>query len=319
MGPDREAQGPVRSIHHNDKQTPLGLCPSDPRHPLSDPFHEKQLAMENLNANHITESVLERLANTPDPRLKEIMLSLVRHLHGFAREVQLTEAEWLKGIEFLTQTGHITNAQRQEFILLSDVLGLSMLTVVMNNDKPDACTQATVLGPFHVEDAPHYKLGDDVANGAKGQPCQVQGSVKGVQGEAVAHARIEVWQSDEKGLYDVQYADRSQHQARGILTADAQGRFHFQSILAMPYPIPHDGPVGQLLEATARHPWRPAHLHFKIDAPGYETLITHVFRKDDPYLASDAVFGVRESLVTDWLQLADGSYQLDFDFVLNPA
>jgi hydroxyquinol 1,2-dioxygenase len=275
--------------------------------------------MENLNANHITESVLERLANTPDPRLKEIMLSLVRHLHGFAREVKLTEAEWLKGIEFLTQTGHITNAQRQEFILLSDVLGLSMLTVVMNNDKPDACTQATVLGPFHVEDAPHYKLGDDVANGAKGQPCQVQGSVKGVQGEAVAHARIEVWQSDEKGLYDVQYADRSQHQARGILTADAQGRFHFQSILAMPYPIPHDGPVGQLLQATARHPWRPAHLHFKIDAPGYETLITHVFRKDDPYLASDAVFGVRESLVTDWLQLADGSYQLDFDFVLNPV
>ena len=275
--------------------------------------------MENPNANHITESVLDRLANTPDPRLKEIMLSLVRHLHGFAREVKLTEAEWLKGIEFLTQTGHITNAQRQEFILLSDVLGLSMLTVVMNNDKPDACTQATVLGPFHVEDAPHYKLGDDVANGAKGQPCQVQGSVKGVQGEAVAHARIEVWQSDEKGLYDVQYADRSQHQARGILTADAQGRFHFQSILAMPYPIPHDGPVGQLLEATARHPWRPAHLHFKIEAPGYETLITHVFRKDDPYLASDAVFGVRESLVTDWLQLADGSYQLDFDFVLNPV
>jgi hydroxyquinol 1,2-dioxygenase len=275
--------------------------------------------MDNLNANHITESVLERLANTPDPRLKEIMLSLVRHLHGFAREVKLTEAEWLKGIEFLTRTGHITNAQRQEFILLSDVLGLSMLTVVMNNDKPDACTQATVLGPFHVEDAPHYKLGDDVANGAKGQPCQVQGSVKGVQGEAVAQARIEVWQSDEKGLYDVQYADRSQHQARGILTADAQGRFHFQSILAMPYPIPHDGPVGQLLEATARHPWRPAHLHFKIEAPGYETLITHVFRKDDPYLASDAVFGVRESLVTDWLQLADGSYQLDFDFVLNPV
>ncbi|WP_293752799.1 intradiol ring-cleavage dioxygenase [Limnohabitans sp. Rim8] len=275
--------------------------------------------MENLNANPITESVLERLANTPDPRLKEIMLSLVRHLHGFAREVKLTEAEWLKGIEFLTRTGHITNAQRQEFILLSDVLGLSMLTVVMNNDKPDVCTQATVLGPFHVEDAPHYKLGDDVANGAKGQPCQVQGSVKGVQGEAVAHARIEVWQSDEKGLYDVQYADRSQHQARGILTADAQGRFHFQSILAMPYPIPHDGPVGQLLEATARHPWRPAHLHFKIDAPGYETLITHVFRKDDPYLASDAVFGVRESLVTDWRQLADGTYQLDFDFVLNPV
>lgn len=275
--------------------------------------------MENLNANHITESVLERLANTPDPRLKEIMLSLVRHLHEFAREVKLTEAEWLKGIEFLTHTGHMTNAQRQEFILLSDVLGLSMLTVVMNNEKPAVCTQATVLGPFHVDDAPHYALGDDVANGAQGRPCQVQGSVHGVQGEAVANARIEVWQSDEKGLYDVQYADMSQHQARGVLTADAQGRFHFKSILPMPYPIPHDGPVGRLLEATARHPWRPAHLHFKIEAPGYETLITHVFRKDDPYLASDAVFGVRESLVTDWQQLANGSYQLDFDFVLNPV
>ena len=275
--------------------------------------------MENLNANHITESVLERLANTPDPRLKEIMLSLVRHLHEFAREVKLTEAEWLKGIEFLTHTGHMTNAQRQEFILLSDVLGLSMLTVVMNNEKPAVCTQATVLGPFHVDDAPHYALGDDVANGAQGRPCQVQGSVHGVQGEAVANARIEVWQSDEKGLYDVQYADMSQHQARGVLTADAQGRFHFKSILPMPYPIPHDGPVGQLLEATARHPWRPAHLLFKIEAPGYETLITHVCRKVDPYLASDAGCGVRESLVTDWQQLADGSYQLDFDFVLNPV
>ena len=275
--------------------------------------------MKNMNTNHITESVIERLANTPDPRLKEIMLSLVQHLHQFAREVKLTEAEWLKGIEFLTRTGHITNAQRQEFILLSDVLGLSMLTVVMNNEKPAGCTQATVLGPFHVDNAPHYALGDDVANGAQGQPCQVQGSIKGVQGEAVAHASIEVWQSDEKGLYDVQYADRTQHQARGKLTADAQGRFHFKSILAMPYPIPHDGPVGQLLEATARHPWRPAHLHFKIDAPGYETLITHVFRKNDPYLETDAVFGVRESLVTDWLEQADGSYQLDFDFVLNPV
>lgn len=263
--------------------------------------------------------MLERLANTPDPRLKEIMLSLVRHLHEFARELKLTEAELLKGIKFLTYTGHMTNAQRQEFILLSDVLGLSMLTVVMNNEKPAVCTKSTVLGPFHVEDAPHFALGDDVANGAQGRPCQVQGNVHGVEGEAVANARIEVWQSDEKGLYDVQYADISQHQARGVLTADAQGRFYFKSILPMPYPIPHDGPVGRLLEAIARHPWRPAHLHFKIEAPGYETLITHVFRKDDPYLASDAVFGVRESLVTDWLQLADSSYQLDFDFVLNPV
>ena len=158
-------------------------------------------------ANHITESVLERLANTPDPRLKEIMLSLVRHLHGFAREVKLTEAEWLKGIEFLTQTGHITNAQRQEFILLSDVLGLSMLTVAMNNDKPAGCTEATVFGPFHVEGAPHFKQGDDVANGAPGQPCTVRGQVRGLGGEAVANAEIDVWQADADGLYDVQRPD----------------------------------------------------------------------------------------------------------------
>ena len=147
--------------------------------------------MKNLDSNTLTQAVVESFANTPNPRLKAVMTALVTHLHAFARDVQLTEAEWFQGIEFLTETGHITNAQRQEFILLSDVMGLSMLTVVMNNDKPDACTQATVLGPFHVEDAPHYKLGDDVANGAKGQPCQVQGSVKGVQGEAVAHARID--------------------------------------------------------------------------------------------------------------------------------
>lgn len=275
--------------------------------------------MKNLNADNITEAVIERLANTPDHRLKTIMTSLVRHLHEFAREVSLTETEWQQGIEFLTRTGHITNAQRQEFILLSDVLGLSMLTVAMNNEKPAVCTQATVLGPFHVDDAPHYALGDDLANGAEGRPCKVQGSVKGVNGQPLAHARIEVWQSDEKGLYDVQYPDRSTHQARGILTADAQGRFHFQSILAMPYPIPHDGPVGDLLTATARHPWRPAHLHFKISAPGHETLITHVFRRGDPYLDSDAVFGVRESLITDWVEQADGSYRLDYDFVLNPV
>ena len=203
--------------------------------------------------------------------------------------------------------------------MLSDVLGLSMLTVALNNQKPAVCTQATVLGPFHVDDAPHYALGEDLANGAEGRPCVVQGCVKGVDGQALAHARIEVWQSDEKGLYDVQYADRSQHQARGILTADAQGRFHFQSILAVPYPIPHDGPVGDLLKVTARHPWRPAHLHFKISAPGHETLITHVFRRGDPYLDSDAVFGVRESLITDWVEQADGSYRLDYDFVLNPV
>jgi len=274
--------------------------------------------MRNLDRNTITEAVLARHAAAADPRFKHIMTSLVNHLHAFAREVELTEEEWFKGIEFLTRCGHITDDRRQEFILLSDVLGLSMLTVAMNNDKPQGCTEATVFGPFHVEGAPHYELGADIANGARGIPCLVRGTVRGAAGEAVPGAHIDVWQSDEEGLYDVQHAEIAHAQARGTFNADAKGGYHFRSILAVPYAIPHDGPVGDLLKAAGRHPWRPAHLHFMIKAEGYETLITHVFRSDDAYLDSDAVFGVRQSLVADWKPQPDGSYLVEYDFVLNP-
>ena len=273
--------------------------------------------MRNLNQFNITQAVLKSFSNTKDERLKEIMTSLVQHLHAFARDVKLTEGEWEKGIEFLTQTGHITTETRQEFILLSDVLGLSMLTVAMNNDKPAGCTEATVFGPFHVEDAPHYDLGGDVANGAKGIPCFVSGTVKGLKGEPIPNAHIEVWQSDEDGMYDVQLADLGHLQARGIVNSDKNGKFNFKSILAAPYPIPHDGPVGDLLEATGRHPWRPAHLHFLIKADGYERLITHIFRDHDKYLDSDAVFGVRETLIKDWIEQPDGTFKVEYDFVLN--
>ena len=255
--------------------------------------------MRNLNQDNITQAVIASFAKTPDARLKEIMTSLVQHLHAFARDVKLTEEEWFQGIDFLTRCGHITDDKRQEFILLSDVLGLSMLTVAMNNDKPAGCTEATVFGPFHVEGAPHYELGDDIANGAKGTPCTVRGTVKGIDGQPIPGAVMDVWQSDDDGLYDVQHADLGHAQARGIVTADAEGKYHFRSIVAVPYAIPHDGPVGQMLEATGRHPWRPAHLHFMVKAPGYETLITHVFRDHSDYLDSDAVFGVRQSLVCD--------------------
>lgn len=275
--------------------------------------------MRNLNQDNITQAVLATFANTPDPRLKQIMTSLVQHLHAFAREVKLTEEEWSQGIDFLTRCGHITDDKRQEFIMLSDVLGLSMLTVVMNNDKPQGCTEATVFGPFHVEGAPHYELGDDIANGAKGTPCLVRGTVKGINGETIPGAEMDVWQSDDDGLYDVQHEGLDHAQSRGIVTADANGRYHFRSIVAVPYAIPHDGPVGQMLEATGRHPWRPAHLHFMIKAPGYETLITHVFRDNSDYLDSDAVFGVRQSLVCDWVEQPDGSYLMEYDFVLNPV
>ncbi|MDR3395258.1 MAG: intradiol ring-cleavage dioxygenase [Parasulfuritortus sp.] len=274
--------------------------------------------MRNLNQDNLTEAVIARLADTPDPRLKEIMTALVQHLHDFAREVKLTEAEWFKGIEFLTATGHKCTGTRQEFILLSDVLGLSMLTVAMNNDKPRGCTEATVFGPFYVEGAPHYENGADVANGASGTPCQVRGNVRGLNGEPVAHATIEVWQADDEGFYDVQKPGLDHAQARGVLNARGDGSFDFKTIVAEAYPIPTDGPVGDMLRATKRHPWRPAHLHFMIQAEGYETLITHVFRNGDPYLDSDAVFGVRQSLVADWVKQPDGSYLLEYDFVLNP-
>ena len=275
--------------------------------------------MRNLDQDNITQAVIASFAGTADPRLKQILISLVQHLHAFAREVELTEDEWFKGIEFLTRCGHITDDKRQEFILLSDVLGLSMLTVAMNNHKPEGCTEATVFGPFYVKDAPQYELGADIANGAKGTPCQVRGTVRGTRGEAIAGATLDVWQSDDDGLYDVQHEALEQAQARGQVRADGEGRYHFRSIVAVPYAIPHDGPVGAMLQATGRHPWRPAHLHFMVKAPGYETLITHVFRQDSDYLDSDAVFGVRQSLVCDWALQPDGSYLLAYDFVLNPA
>ncbi len=275
--------------------------------------------MRNIDQHSITAAVVDSFDGCDSPRLKQLMTSLVTHLHDFAREVKLTEAEWAQGIAFLTATGQKCDDKRQEFILLSDVLGLSMLTVAMNNDKPAGCTEATVFGPFFVEGAPHYAHGDDVANGAAGEPCEVRGTVRGLRGEPIADAVIDVWQADAGGHYDVQHAGLDHAQGRGVLRSGPDGGFHFRTIVAEAYPIPTDGPVGVLLEATGRHPWRPAHLHFKIEAAGYEPLITHVFRDGDTWLDSDAVFGVRQSLVAEWAAQADGTHRLDFGFVLNPA
>ncbi|MEW6343366.1 MAG: intradiol ring-cleavage dioxygenase [Pseudomonadota bacterium] len=284
--------------------------------------------MRNVDEDTITQIVLARHAEAQNPRLKQIMTSVVQHLHAFARDVQLSEEEWFQGIQFLTDVGHITDDKRQEFILLSDTLGLSMLVTALNNRKPRGCTESTVFGPFFVDDAPQYENGDDVGNGAKGEPCFVTGRVTGLEGEVIANARIDVWQADSDGFYDVQYAEAAGAHGRGTLRSLADGSFHFRSITAESYPIPHDGPVGRMLAALGRHPWRPAHLHFMIDAPGYERLITHVFRSGDKYLDSDAVFGVRSSLIANWERhesgrAPDGSDQdspfstLDFTFVLN--
>lgn len=278
-------------------------------------------AAKDTEIDALTQAVVERFAATPDARLKQLMTALVRHLHAFAREVRLSEDEWWRAIAFLTATGQQCSAARQEFILLSDVLGLSMLSVAMNHGKPAGCTEATVFGPFHVEGAPTYANGEDVANGASGRPCVVRGTVRGLDGTPVPGARMEVWQADDEGLYDVQREGHApgQAQARGVLHTRADGSFDFRTIVAEPYPIPTDGPVGQLLQATRRSPWRPAHLHFLIRAEGYEPLVTHVFRHGDAYLDADPVFGVRQSLVAAWTPQSDGTTLLDFDFVLNPV
>jgi hydroxyquinol 1,2-dioxygenase len=285
--------------------------------------------LRNLDENTITAEVFARLNAVPNPRLQRIMVSLIQHLHDFARETGLTEEEWFAGIEFLTATGHLSDNKRQEFILLSDTLGLSTLVVAQNNRKPPGCTEATVVGPFHVKGAPQYPLGGDISNGANGQPCYVRATIRNPQGAPIPTVNVEVWQADADGFYDVQHANDDTHRARGILRADPEGQLYFKSVLAEAYPIPTDGPVGRMLVATGRHPWRPAHMHFMIEAPGYERLVTHVFRDHDQYLDSDAVFGVRSSLITEWIRhepgmTPDGThsdqpwYSLDFDFVLNP-
>ncbi|WP_316155069.1 intradiol ring-cleavage dioxygenase [Cupriavidus sp. BIC8F] len=286
--------------------------------------------MRNLDEETITQAVLARNTDMKDRRLKEVMTSLIQHLHAFAREIRLTEEEWAAGIRFLTDVGHTCNPSRQEFILLSDTLGLSTLVTAQNHRKPLGCTEATVFGPFYVDDAPEYELGADVGNGMTGEPCYVSGQVRSITGEAVPGARLEVWQADAEGFYDVQDPERTCARGRGTLHADASGHFDFKSIVAECYPIPHDGPVGRMLDAMGRHPWRPAHLHFMISASGYETLVTHVFRDGDTYLDSDAVFGVRSSLVADWVRHEAGKtpdggksdapfFTLDYDFVLNPV
>lgn len=285
--------------------------------------------MDDARTHPITAEVLARFAATPDPRLRELVAALVRHLHAFARETRLTEPEWFEAIRFLTDVGRACDDRRQEFILLSDVLGLSRVVTDVNDARPAGCTEPTVLGPFHVEGAPRHPLGADIAAGAAGEPCWVHGCVRSLDGSPLGGAELDVWQADAEGFYDVQRPGLGRAQARGVLRADAQGRFRFWTVVAEAYPIPTDGPVGRLLDATGRHPWRPAHLHFVVSAPGHERLVTHVFRRGDRYLDSDAVFGVRPSLVADWVRrepglAPDGSrrdapwWTLEFDFVLNP-
>jgi len=279
----------------------------------------------------LTDEVVASFAGAPE-RLREVMQSLTRHLHAFIREVRLTEDEWRAAIDFLTAVGKITDDKRQEFILLSDVLGASMQTIAVNNETYRDATEATVFGPFFVADSPFIGQGGDIAGGAPGRPCWVEGAVRDTDGAPVPGARIEVWQADEDGMYDVQYDD-PRVAGRGHLFTDDDGSFRFWCLTPTPYPIPHDGPVGRLLDAVGRSPMRAAHLHFMVTAENLRTLVTHIFVEGDPQLdIGDAVFGVKKSLVKrfdeqppgtptpDGRDLGDAPWtRTRFDIVLAPA
>jgi protocatechuate 3,4-dioxygenase beta subunit len=258
---------------------------------------DRQLFSEERSA----EVVAASFAETPDPRLKQVMTSLVHHLHAFVKDVELTEEEWGTAIAFLTRTGQLCDDVRQEFILLSDVLGVSMLVETINHRTGGTSTESTVLGPFHMVESPPRELGGNIALDGKGEPCLVTGQVTGSDGEPLAGALVDVWQANDDGFYDVQQPGiQPERNLRGLFTADEQGRFWFRSIVPRYYPIPDDGPVGELLAATERHPNRPAHIHFIVTAPNHRPVTTHLFVEGSPYIDSDAVFGVKESLIREF-------------------
>jgi hydroxyquinol 1,2-dioxygenase len=281
--------------------------------------------LRDLNETTITDEVISRFSGNMNPRLRQVSEAMVRHLHAFVREVEPTQAEWVTAIDFLTRTGHMCDDKRQEFILLSDVLGVSTLVDSINHRMPAGATETTVLGPFYVENPKAFPLGADLSPGLKGDLLIVAGTVSDVEGAPISGAIIDVWHSDGDGFYDVQSLDDLA--MRGRLVADEQGGYWFRSINPSCYPIPNDGPVGQLLESQGRHPFRPAHVHFMISAPGFETLVTHVFADGDKYLDSDVVFGVKNTLIREFVrrehgQAPDGGaidsphFYLQYDFRL---
>lgn len=265
------------------------------------------------------EVVNRRMGGDINGRLATVMSCLVDHLHAFVKETRLTQDEWEVAIAFLTRTGQICSAERQEFILLSDVLGISTLVDAVNNRRPEGATESTVLGPFHVAGAPVRNMGDNINLDGNGETCLYEGRVLDIEGNPVEGARIDVWSDNSEGYYDVQQPDiQPKWNNRGIFITGSDGAYHFIGIKPVSYPIPDDGPVGQMLEYLGRHPNRPAHMHFLITAQGYRKLVTHTFVGDDPYLASDAVFGVKEALIAPFDRSEDGSavWRSEFDFVL---
>jgi protocatechuate 3,4-dioxygenase beta subunit len=286
----------------------------------------------NTTEDDITVAALRRFAETPDPRLRQIMLSLVGHLHAFVKEVGLTEAEWFQAIAILTEAGRMCSDRRQEFILFSDTLGVSMVVDLINHRKPDGATESTVFGPFHRQGAPELPWGGNIAHlDRERMPTLVGGRVLDLDGRPIAGALLDVWQAQTSGLYDSQDPKLDTMHMRGKFRSDGEGRFLVRTVLPVHYPIPADGPVGAMLRATGRHPWRPAHIHFVVSAEGYEPVTTHIFDREDDYLESDAVFAVKDSLVCEFarhdvadveaarLGIVPPYCVTRFDFVLKPA
>jgi hydroxyquinol 1,2-dioxygenase len=258
----------------------------------------------DLSENTALDAVLASFAGTADTRLEQIITTVTRHLHAMVRELRPTQHEWQEAIEFLTAVGQKCDDTRQEFVLLSDVLGVSALVETINS--ADSSTESTVLGPFHMVESPARELGDSIDLIGQAAPCVITGSVTDVNGTPLTGASVDIWQCDENGFYDVQQPDsQPAGNGRGIFRTDEQGRFWFRTIVPSHYPIPTDGPVGDLLEATGRHPYRPAHVHVIAEAPGHEAVTTHIFVADSPYIDSDATFAVKKSLVTDFAEVTD--------------
>jgi hydroxyquinol 1,2-dioxygenase len=286
--------------------------------------------MPEFNEKTITAAVIDRLSECKDPRFKHVMSSLITHLHDFVRDVRLTEEEWINALMFLTATGKACTDKRQEFILLSDTLGVSVLVISLNHPPEQGSLESTVLGPFYWENAPDYPLGGNLAEGVKGEPTFYSGRVLTTDGKPIANALLDIWSGDGDGTYDMQMPDDVGMKARGRIRTDAQGRYWFRSIRPTYYPVPTDGPVGVMLRKMGRHPNRPGHIHMIVSAPGFEAVTTHLFVANSEYLDSDAVFGMKESLVTQFDKHPPGKaptgevmnepfYTVQYDFRLRKA
>ena len=273
-----------------------------------------------------TKAVLKRFEDIPDPRLREVMQSAIKHLHGFVSEVRPSGAEWFEAIKFLTAIGQKCDDKRQEFILLSDTVGVSMLVDEINNRRVAGATPSTVEGPFHIPDAPEIANGADMAKGAPGIPCFVTGSVKGLDGKPIAGAVLDLWQTDGEGLYEEQRRT-VEPWMRGIYKSQADGSYTVRTVAPISYTIPMDGPVGQFFNCTTMSHMRPAHIHFAVSAPGHHYLVTHLFQKGDEYINNDVVYGVKDALIVDFVKRPPGKapngdmvdtsfYEVKYDFVL---